>query len=212
MGKLIRFLLALTLLWGVGLFIFVTTLPNEGDSRSKLAQSVSSSKIKPGKTGIAVYTGGGGIRIAKAMNLFSEGIAERLLVSGVHPETTEEHLEKLWTGDKNRYACCLDLGLEAQTTRGNAEELIAWANNNSYSTIVLVTSDYHMPRALAETQALVRTKQIATNMAVIPYAVQSSYLKQNGIPRDLESLKILGTEYSKFLLARSALLRHQFWF
>ena len=46
--------------------------------------------------------------------------------------------------------CCLDIGYLAQDTIGNAEETRAWAQAWGFRRIVVVTSNYHMPRSLLE--------------------------------------------------------------
>ena len=50
-------------------------------------------------------------------------------------------------GPAETYSCCVELGREARTTVGNAKEAAGWAGENGYGSIVLVTSDYHLPRS-----------------------------------------------------------------
>lgn len=146
--------------------------------------------------GVVVYTGGGGARISSAMAIFAEGSGERLLISGVHPDTSAARLSNFWVGPKERFDCCVDLGREALTTEGNAGELHAWAKTHQYDNIILVTSDYHMPRAMAVTRARMR------GATVTPYAVASGYLDTNGAPASFEAGLKLAGEYTKYLLAR----------
>ena len=42
----------------------------------------------------------------------------------------------------------VDIGYVAETTRGNADETAAWAYEQGYKSLIIVTSDYHMPRSL----------------------------------------------------------------
>lgn len=191
---MIRFLLTLAGLWLIGLVIFIINVPTETSSRGQLVNHVQQVSAH---SAIVVFTGGGGARIAKAMELFQTGIGQRLLISGVHPETTRDQLQKLWAGETTRFNCCVDLGLKAQTTRGNAHELVEWAKQHRLSTIVLVTSDYHLPRALAEARAL------GGELTIVPYAAPSAYIKTGGLSGEPAVWKVLGTEYSKFLMART---------
>lgn len=206
MSNLLKPILTLAVLWLFGLVIFVSKLPTESQSRLDLAQTAL-----PENSGIVVYTGGGGARISKAMELFGQGIAKRLLISGVHPDTTQNHLEKLWDGDKTRFSCCLDLGLEAQTTRGNAHELVQWAIKNNFSAIVLVTSDYHLPRAVAETKALAANDGTTPSLKIIPYATPSQFIEPSSFPTDVTSWTKLSIEYSKYLLASADIFIKRIW-
>ncbi len=93
-------------------------------------------------------TGGGGERIAAGIALVEQRVAERLLVSGVHPDVTIAEIAALAGGSPDVYACCVDIGYVAETTRGNAEETASWAKEWNYDDLIVVTSDYHMPRSL----------------------------------------------------------------
>ena len=83
------------------------------------------------------------------MALFERGVGKRLLISGVHPTTTKSDLKKLVHGGA-RFDCCADLGFSAANTHGNAAEAAAWAKAHGFNSLVLVTANYHMPRAHAE--------------------------------------------------------------
>ncbi len=93
-------------------------------------------------------TGGSGLRIAAGVELVSNGAVPQLLVSGVHEDVTMEDIVQLAGGPAETYSCCVTLGRMATTTVGNAEEAGHWTRENGYGSIVLVTSDYHMPRSL----------------------------------------------------------------
>lgn len=144
---------------------------------------------------VVVYTGIGGGRIDAAMSLLGEGAGARLLISGVNPEISREELQRLWPGEPAAFECCVDLGREARSTVGNAREARAWAISNGFSSLILVTSDYHMPRALVE------TRDQLNEIDVTPYRVQSGYLNERGEPANSEAWKKLAIEYSKFLAA-----------
>ena len=51
------------------------------------------------------------------------------------------------------FDCCVDLGFTAANTLGNARETAEWARAKGYSALILVTADYHMPRARLELRA-----------------------------------------------------------
>ena len=92
-------------------------------------------------------TGGSGERIAAGVALVTNGAVPRLLISGVHEDVTMEDVAALAGGPEETYACCVELGWQAATTVGNAQEAAGWASENGYGSLVLVTSDYHLPRS-----------------------------------------------------------------
>jgi len=48
------------------------------------------------------------------------------------------------------FECCVDLDYTAVNTIGNAVETRRWALNHGFHSLVVVTSNYHMPRAMLE--------------------------------------------------------------
>ena len=184
MRRLIALLTTAALIWAGGLIFFIASLPEP------------SGRAQGKADGVVGYTGGGGVRIYSAMQIFADGAGERLLISGVHPDTTAARLSEFWVGPKDRFDCCVDLGREALTTEGNASELRDWADSHRFTTIILVTSDYHMPRAIAVTRARM------PEATITPYAVASGYLDREGRPVSLKAGLKLAGEYTKYILAR----------
>lgn len=97
---------------------------------------------------IVALTGGSGKRISVAIELLQNGAGERLLVSGVHPSVDTEDLIATAGGSEALYECCIDIGHKASSTEGNAVESGDWVQSHGYKSLIIVTSDYHMPRAL----------------------------------------------------------------
>lgn len=180
MTRFFAVLAVLALAWGAGLFVFISHLPLETASKPDEAD------------GIVVYTGGGS-RIAAGMALMEQGAAQRLLISGVNPGTSRDVLIDMNPEAKTIFDCCVDLGIEAQTTEGNATEVRDWALKHGFRRIILVTSDYHMPRALVETRARLKGVTLAA------YPVTSGFLDAKGRPISQEAWKQLAFEYSKYL-------------
>lgn len=172
----------------LGFFLFVRALPG------------ATPETDPQGDAVVVFTGGGGSRIAAAMNLFANGAGQRLLISGVHPNTSRTRLSELWVGAAEKFECCVDLGHDALTTEGNAEEMRAWMMAKNFNSMILVTSDYHMPRAMTLARARMPRAQI------VAYAVPSGYLTESGWPTSVKAMRSLAGEYVKYLLARIKLL------
>jgi uncharacterized SAM-binding protein YcdF (DUF218 family) len=184
LGRLLSGLLLLALAWAAGLALFIGKLP-----RTPARDTLSLADA------VVVYTGDNA-RVSTAMALLSDGAGARLLISGVNPTTTKPQLAELWTGDPALFDCCVDLGPLARTTDGNARELEAWATKYGFRSLILVTSDYHMPRALVE------TRDELPAVKVTPYAVASDLLDPRGLPASRTDWKRISEEYTKYLAAR----------
>jgi uncharacterized SAM-binding protein YcdF (DUF218 family) len=180
--RLLFLALLAVVIWGAGLVVFATSLP------------MPTSKNPPKADGVVVFTGGGD-RLTPAMSLLNQGVAERLLISGVNPSVTRPELAALWPGDPALFDCCVDLGTEAETTDGNAAELSDWTRSHGFTSLILVTSEFHMPRALL----LARDR--LPNVTITPYPVASGLLGPDGRPASLAGWRRMNAEYAKFLAA-----------
>lgn len=99
--------------------------------------------------GIVVLTGGAG-RLAEAFHLLLAGRAPRLLVSGVGPETRLADLARISGISDGSLLGRVSIGRLAVSTTGNAHEAARWVRAWHLDSLILVTSFYHMPRALAD--------------------------------------------------------------
>jgi uncharacterized SAM-binding protein YcdF (DUF218 family) len=97
---------------------------------------------------IAVLTGGS-VRVAAGLELLAQGRAPKLFISGVHPGTGKAALAAV-TGHAALYECCVELGFEAADTVGNAMEIAHWARAQAVRSLIVVTANYHWPRARVE--------------------------------------------------------------
>lgn len=118
--------------------------------------------------GIVVLTGKGGGRLNAGAQLLKNQYGERLLVSGVNPAIDAAKMRELLQLETQGYNCCVDLDYEAEDTVGNGEQTANWARALGYETIILVTSDYHMPRAKVEIAAAM------DGIKIIAYPVKSA--------------------------------------
>ena len=139
-----RYRLVLTALIGVGLVWVAIAFAGFVRDVNALAAPAS---VSAG--GIVVVTGGAD-RIEVALQLLQDGAAERLLISGVHDATDAHVLAARTKVDASVFACCVDLGYAALDTAGNAREAAAWAHTHGFTSLVVVTSAYHIPRTTYE--------------------------------------------------------------
>jgi uncharacterized SAM-binding protein YcdF (DUF218 family) len=151
----------------------------------------------PHAQGIVVLTGGTA-RIDGALQLLAEGRADRLLISGVNPAVTLNAISQgVDRSLRGVLECCVDLGREARDTIGNAAETRAWADQRGFKTLIVVTSDYHMPRSMTELAQAMPDRQL------IPYPVSNPELHMSRWWRDPQTFSLLVREYGKFLWAET---------
>jgi uncharacterized SAM-binding protein YcdF (DUF218 family) len=151
---------------------------------------------------IVALTGGSGERISAGVKLLEDGKAKRLLISGVGQHVTRGELQTIVGASKPLFDCCVDLGFQAANTLGNARETAVWARAHSFKTVILVTADYHMPRARLELRS-------AMPEAVIePYPVVTNELKTGDWWKTGLGAQRMILEYCKYLavLTRETLL------
>jgi len=141
--------------------------------------------------GIVVLTGGPQ-RINEALELLRNHQGKRLLITGVHPHTSERRLSQL-SGEETLFSCCVDIDRVAADTRGNAAEASRWAEQNHFERLIVVTSDYHMARALLE------FSRRMPNRTLTPWPV--SALPELRMPPPLVWARMWLAEYVKYLLA-----------
>jgi len=164
-------------LYLAGFVFFVTCLPKTPGNLAHI-------------DGIVALTGGE-MRIDAASRLFERGIGKRLLISGVHPNTSRERLKAIVRGGK-RFDCCVDLGYAAENTHGNAREAAAWARFYHYRTVLIVTARYHMPRSLSE------FREAMPAVTVVPYPIDPESIPR-GWWHDPYAIRVLHGEYAKYL-------------
>jgi uncharacterized SAM-binding protein YcdF (DUF218 family) len=172
---LLAVVLVLLVLFGIGFARFLANLPP------------TTSDLEARADAIVALTGGGG-RLAPAVTLLEKGSGERLLITGVNPQTSKPSLKKLLHGG-DAFDSCADLGFAALDTRGNAQEAAKWAAARRYHSLIIVTADYHMPRSLVEFGAQM------PGVELVPYPVAAD----NPKAATWESARLLSGEYVKYL-------------
>lgn len=150
--------------------------------------------------GIVVLTGGDS-RVSDALALLAAGRAKRLLISGVYAGTTTSDIARQVVDYNRLLTCCVDLDYSAINTLGNAVGTRQWTLKNDFHSLIVVTSAYHMPRALAE------LSHQLPEVALIPYPVVSDRLRVEPWWSNGATTKVVLSEYFKYLAAK---LRMQF--
>ncbi len=98
--------------------------------------------------GIVVFTGGKG-RIEKGIELLKNGYGEKLFVSSVFSKTDIKSKLKMNDNEDLLYECCISFDRNAKNTIENVLEVELWLEKNKeINKLILVSSYYHLPRAL----------------------------------------------------------------
>jgi len=144
--------------------------------------------------GIVVLTGGAS-RISDAIELLAAGQGRRLLISGVNRGTTSQEISRL-NPELARWArCCVDFD-HSLNTLGNAIETRLWTERQGFHSLIVVTSSYHMPRAMAE------IAHQLPDATLIPYPVVSDRLRTEPWWTSGATTKLLLSEYMKYIFAQ----------
>lgn len=170
------------LIWLVGLFAF-----------AERVRSLAPAPEPERADAIVALTGPSAERVNAAIRLLEQDKGERVLISGVNPEVRRQELRELTPGSNRLFNCCVDLGFEAETTTGNAAEIAAWARSKGYDSLIVVTSDYHMPRSLME------IRSAAPGVELTPYAVETPSLDNSRWWRAAVTARRMTLEYLKYL-------------
>jgi uncharacterized SAM-binding protein YcdF (DUF218 family) len=154
------------------------------------------SEMKPDRRadGIVVLTGGSS-RVSDAMELLASGYGQRLLISGVHPASAASDISRFLNENRSYLNCCVDLGHSAVNTRSNAAETRRWVHDRGFKSLIVVTSNYHMPRAIAE------LSHAMPEIELIPYPVIGDRWREEPWWTSGATLRLLLSEYAKYLAA-----------
>jgi uncharacterized SAM-binding protein YcdF (DUF218 family) len=153
-------------------------------------------EMKPAGTadGIVVLTGGSS-RVSDAMELLAGGYGKRLLISGVHPTNAASDISRSLSDNQSLLSCCVDLDRSAVNTRSNAAETRRWAHERGFKSLIVVTSNYHMPRAILE------LSHAMPDIQLIPFAVVGDKWRDEPWWTSGATLRLLLSEYAKYLAA-----------
>jgi uncharacterized SAM-binding protein YcdF (DUF218 family) len=145
--------------------------------------------------GIVVLTGDSA-RISEAIELLADRRGKRLLISGANRGTTAAEISRLNPDFTRWIQCCVDFD-RALNTLGNAIETRRWAERRRFRSLTVVTSDYHMPRAMAE------IAHQLPNTRLVAFPVMSERLRTDHWWASGPAMRLLLTEYVKYIMARA---------
>lgn len=161
----------------------------------------NNSNIQNKKTDVIVVLTGGSGRLEEGVRLLNEDpkdiFADIMFISGVHKDVTLKTLASRVYGigkflKNSKNIDRIILGHAAKNTYGNAVETKKFLQENDFESIRIVTSYYHMYRAMNE------FKESIPAINIVPHPVYSDIL---GTPDSLRGVMLTLSEYHKFIYA-----------
>jgi uncharacterized SAM-binding protein YcdF (DUF218 family) len=174
--------IGVALLLAIGFGWFVWRIPAEEVQLTRTADAI-------------VALTGGASRIADAIELLASGRGQRLLISGANRTTSLHEISRLNPEFERWVRCCVDFD-RSLNTLGNAIEIKRWAEGRGFRSLIVVTSNYHMPRALAE------IAHQLPQVTLLPFPVVTERLRLEPWWSNGATARLIFTEYVKLLFAR----------
>jgi uncharacterized SAM-binding protein YcdF (DUF218 family) len=175
------------LLLGCGFAVFANAIERAPPASSAPADAI-------------IVLTGGDERIDVALQLLAERRGKRLLISGVNPKTSRSELQRHSPLNAALFDCCVDIGYWAQDTPGNADEARAWINAKGFTSAIIVTSSYHMPRSLLE------LRRAMPGITLIPHPVIPARFKIESWWTNPGTARLMVTEYVKLIPSAARLV------
>jgi uncharacterized SAM-binding protein YcdF (DUF218 family) len=123
----------------------------------------------------------------------AKGYCRRLLITGVNERTSRQEIARLNPGQRRLFDCCVDLDYRARNTVGNAVETRRWMDGNRFGSLIVVTSNYHMPRTLLELDAALPGAE------KVPFPVVHEGTQADDWWRNPATARLLASEYVKYV-------------
>ena len=173
---------AATVLWLGGLVWFAEAIPVAVADTATVTDAA------------VVLTGGVG-RLHVGVDLLEQKKARKLFISGVYRGVDVQQIVRLLRRQQGAFDCCMVLDHAADDTRGNARETARWMRDEKFTSLRLVTSNYHMRRSLLE------FRRAMPGIRMIAHPTFQAEFKRDGWWIWPGTLQLVVTEYTKYLVA-----------
>ena len=134
---------------------------------------------------------GGRNRITEAVKLLNQNKADKLFISGVDKNISLKNIQRTQKIKSSRFSK-IQIGHNADNTVENAIETKQWVENNHITSIRLVTSNYHVARAILE------FKLHIPEISIIAHPVYSEHIEKKWWT-SWQTFSLIFREYNKFI-------------
>jgi uncharacterized SAM-binding protein YcdF (DUF218 family) len=183
--RLLHFILLVAVVWFGGFLAFAASIPGSVREADRPVDAI-------------VVLTGGGVRLSEGFALLDKGLAKKMLISGVADGVALPDLLQTLNGsmpNQQLLDCCVTLGYDARSTEGNARESYRWLTENGFTSVRLVTANYHMKRSLLEFRRVMPGIELVPHPVFPPEVQEDYWFLRPG------TLYLLGNEYHKYLVA-----------
>ena len=189
--KIPLIIISIFILWFIGLFNY----------KEKIVTLRKSSFVQA--TNIVILTGGsnrikGGLKIINSFNK-SDLNNIKLLISGTGKGFTKLSVNKMLSKKNDFHSfikCCVELDSKSKNTYSNAIQTKKWVDKNNINQFILITSNYHMPRALLE------LREQIPSIKIFEYPINPTKHEIKNWIYSFETFFLVFVEYSKYQLAK----------
>ena len=150
---------------------------------------------------IVILTGGtnrikDGLKIIKDFRELKKS-NYKILVSGTGTGFTKNSLKNQLGSNFNPklIQCCIDLDNVSKNTITNASETFKWTQKKNIKEFILITSNYHMPRAYLE------FKNIMPNLKIHTFEITPKNHDIENWLNSYQTFSLVFTEYCKYIIA-----------
>ncbi len=179
--------------------IFILFFIELNNFRENILSSTNYNKID--SYNIVILTGGtnrikDGLKIIKDFKKSAKS-NYKILVSGTGLGFTKNSLKNQLGSNFNPklIQCCIDLDNISKNTITNASETFKWTQKKDIKEFILITSNYHMPRAYLE------FKNIMPNLKIHTYAIIPKKHDFENWLNSYQTFSLVFTEYFKYIVA-----------
>ena len=150
---------------------------------------------------IVILTGGSN-RIKDGLKIINDfdkpkKLNFKILISGTGKGFSKASLKRMLTSNfyLKLLECCIEHESISKNTFSNAAETYKWAKKNNINKFILITSNYHMQRALLE------FKNKMPNLTIFTYPITPKRHDINNWLNSSETFSLIFIEYTKLLIA-----------
>lgn len=186
--------LVLVIAYFYGLSLYLNSIDKSWNDIQKSYPSINQ------KTDSIIVLTGGSERIRHALFFLEMGMADNLFISGVNREVKLDEILNIYGYTEQRalkISPHITLGYVAQDTEENIIEFLKWLKNNNIKSIRLITSNYHIKRAML----ILEDKLGDYELEVIPHPVIPINVRFDKWWKISSTRSLLIGEYNKLLVA-----------